>query len=62
MKNKMHYFRMFPSDFLHGTSDLNSHECTVYTKLIMRIYDKDGPIPYDPEGMARLCNMRLPQC
>jgi len=62
MKNKLHWVRWFPSDFLHGTSTLNQHECTVYIKVLMSIYDKDGPIPHDPEGIARLCNMRLPQC
>ena len=62
MTNKYPYFRMFPSDFLHGTYDLTPYECTVLTKVIMLIYDKRAPIPNDPVRIARQCNMRLPQC
>ena len=62
MSEKLHWVRFFPSDFLHGTSTLRPHKCTVYIKIIMQIYDRDGPIKYDPAGIARVCNMRRPQC
>ena len=61
MIQKLHWVRWFPSDFLHGTSTLTPHEFTVYTKILMLMYDRGGGIKYDPSGLARICNMRRPQ-
>jgi uncharacterized protein YdaU (DUF1376 family) len=56
------WFKCYPSDFLNGVAELSPHEGFVYTIVIMRIYDEGGPIPDDPEKIARRCNMRLHKC
>jgi|TARA_R100000049_G_C1935156_1_gene79014 uncharacterized protein YdaU (DUF1376 family) len=56
------WIKWFPSDFLNGVSDLSPHEIAVFTVILCRIYDEDGPIPHNLKKIARRCNMRFPQC
>ena len=56
------WIKWYPSDFLNGISDLSPHEIAVYTVILCRIYDEDGPIRDDVQKIARRCNMRLPEC
>lgn len=59
---KSPFFKCYPSDFLNGISDMSPNQITVYTVVIMRLYDEDGAIEDSPRKIARRCNMRLPAC
>ncbi len=54
------WIKWYPADFLNGIAELSPHEIAVYTVVLNRIYDEDGPIPDEPQKLARRCNMRLP--
>lgn len=56
------WIKWYAGDFLNGIAELGPHEIAVYTVVLNRIYDEGGPIPDDPQKIARRCNMRLPQC
>lgn len=56
------WFKCYPSDFLNGVSELSPNEIAVYTICLMRMYDEGGPITFDPERIARRCNMRPTSC
>jgi uncharacterized protein YdaU (DUF1376 family) len=56
------WIKWYANDFLSGIAELSPHEIAVYTVVINRIYDEDGPVRDEPRKIARRCNMRLPQC
>ena len=56
------WIKFYPADFLNGVAELRPNEMAVYTIVLMRIYDEDAPIPYDPAKISRRCNMRRPAC
>ena len=60
--SKTPWIKWYSGDFLNGVADLTPHEIALYTIILCRIYDEDGPVPHDTRKLARRCNMRLPQC
>ena len=58
---KTPWIKWFPSDFLNGVADLSPNEIAVYTIILNRIFDEDGPIKNDPAIISRRCNMRPSQ-
>lgn len=52
------YFRFFPSDWLTGVADLSLQESGLYINILALIYDRGGPIPYDPGRLAKRFNTK----
>jgi len=59
---EMHYFKLFPSDFLNGFLHLSLELRGAYATALFSMYDRMGGFPYDEEkgrcpdarGQARL--------
>lgn len=49
------YFRLFTARFLKGTRGLSDAEFKVYTLLLIRMYEKEGPLPRNDELLATFC-------
>lgn len=62
MPKKNPWFKCYPVDFLNGVADLSPNEIAVYTVVLMRMYDEDGPVVDDTARIAHRCNMRIPTC
>lgn len=56
------WFKCYPADFLNGVADLDPYQITLYTVILMRIYDEDRAIPHNVTHLARRCNMRKRTC
>lgn len=52
------WVKWYPSDFLHGVTDLEPEEVCVYVIVLNLIYDADGPISLDVARWCKRCNMR----
>ena len=46
-------FDMYPADWIVDTTVLTAEECGVYVQIVMMIYAKRGPIPFDPDEISR---------
>jgi uncharacterized protein YdaU (DUF1376 family) len=49
------WYKRFPSDFICGTISLTLEEAGAYSYIIDLIHDRGGPIPDDPQWIARVC-------
>lgn len=49
------WYKRFPSDFIAGTISLTLEEAGAYSYIIDLIHDRGGPIPDDPQWIARVC-------
>jgi len=52
------WVKWFSGDFLNGVADLEADEGWVYVVALNLIYDRGGPIPFEPERLARRCRLR----
>lgn len=52
------YFDFYPSDFMHGVRGLSAQEVGVYTMMLCRIYEENGPVEYHVMRLATYCGMR----
>jgi uncharacterized protein YdaU (DUF1376 family) len=53
------YFRFYPADFMGGVRGMTAQEVGVYTMLLCRMYEEDGPIECDTFRLATYCGMRV---
>lgn len=51
--DRLFRFDMYPADWLLDTSKLSFEQHGIFATIIMLIYAKRGPIPNDPEEIAR---------
>lgn len=58
MKKRNPYFNFYPADFMNGVRGLSAQEVGVYTMLLCRIYEEDGPVEYHIRRLATYCGMR----
>ncbi len=49
------WYKRYPSDFIAGTLALSLEEKGAYSMVLDLIYDRGGPIPDDPQWIARVC-------
>lgn len=52
------YFPFYPADFMNGVRGLTPQEVGVYTMLLCRIYEENGPVEYHVLRLATYCGMR----
>lgn len=58
-KERIPYFRFYPSDFMRGVRGMTAQEIGLYTMLLCRIYEESGPIENHTLRLATYCGMRL---
>lgn len=58
MTRRNPYFNFYPADFMNGVRGLSPQEVGVYTMLLCRIYEEDGPVEYHVRRLSTYCNMR----
>jgi uncharacterized protein YdaU (DUF1376 family) len=56
--NRIPYFDFYPSDFMRGVRGLSAQEVGVYTMLLCRMYEENGPVEYHVFRLATYCGMR----
>lgn len=56
--SRIPYFDFYPSDFMHGVRGLSAQEVGVYTMMLCRIYEENGPVEYHVMRLATYCGMR----
>ena len=52
------WIKFFPADFMHGVRGLTAQEVGVYTMLLCRIYEENGPVEYHVTRLSTYCGMR----
>lgn len=52
------YFKFYPVDFMDGVRGMTAQEVGLYTMLLCRMYEQDGPIQDDAFRLATYCGMR----
>lgn len=57
-KKRIPYFKFYPSDFMHGVRGLSAQEVGIYTMLLCRIYEEDGPVECHIVRLSTYCGMR----
>ncbi|MBB6262141.1 uncharacterized protein YdaU (DUF1376 family) [Paenochrobactrum gallinarii] len=57
-RNRIPYFDFYPSDFMHGVRGLSAQEVGVYTMLLCRIYEENGPVEFHIMRLSTYCGMR----
>lgn len=57
-KNYIPYFDFYPSDFMNGVRGMSAQEVGVYTMLLCRIYEENGPVEMHHLRLATYCGMR----
>ena len=60
--SKNPWVKWYSADFLNGIADMDPNQIAVYSVVLNRIYDNEGPIDDDVERIARRCNMRPTSC
>lgn len=60
MKRHIPYFSFYPADFMNGVRGLTAQEVGVFTMLLCRIYEENGPVEYNQLRLATYCGMREP--
>lgn len=58
MAKRNPYFRFYPSDFMGGVRGMTAQEVGLYTMLLCRMYEEDGPIHRDDFKLSTYCGMR----
>lgn len=54
------WFKFYPADFMNGVRGMTAQEVGVYTMILCRIYEENGPVEYHPLRLATYCGMRVP--
>jgi uncharacterized protein YdaU (DUF1376 family) len=49
------WYKRYPADFLHSTAALSLEEKGAYSVALDLMYERGGPIPDDPQWIARMC-------
>lgn len=49
------WYKRYPSDFISGTLRMSLEEKGALSMVLDLIYDRGGPIPDDPQWVARVC-------
>lgn len=49
------WIKFYASDFLTGIADLQADEIGAYVTMLALMWDRGGPIPDDPQWLARRC-------
>lgn len=57
-KARIPYFDFYPSDFMHGVRGLSAQEVGVYTMMLCRIYEENGPVEFHVMRLSTYCGMR----
>lgn len=52
------YFDFYPVDFMRGVRGLTAAEVGIYTMLLCRIYEENGPVEYHPVRLSAYCGVR----
>ncbi|MEI2387638.1 DUF1376 domain-containing protein [Breoghania sp. JC706] len=52
------YFNFYPADFMNGVRGLSPQEVGVYTMLLCRIYEENGPVDLHYLRLYTYCGMR----
>ena len=52
------YFDFYPTDFMHGIRGLTAQEVGIYTMLLCRIYEENGPVEYHAARLSTYCGTR----
>ena len=52
------YFTFYPEKFMGGVRGLSAQEVGVYTMLLCRMYEEDGPVEYHTLRLSTYCGMR----
>lgn len=52
------YFSFYPADFMNGVRGLSAQEIGVYTMLLCRIYEENGPVEFNELRLSTYCGMR----
>ncbi len=52
------WFKFYPADFMNGVRGLSAQEVGLYTMLLARIYEENGPVEYHPLRLSTYCGMR----
>lgn len=55
MKQRIPYFNFYPTDFIKGVRGLTPQEVGIYTMILCRIYEENGPIERHLGRMAAYC-------
>ncbi len=58
MAERIPHFPFYPADFMHGVRGLSAQDVGVYTMLLCRIYEADGPVEWHALRLATYCGMR----
>lgn len=58
MSERIPHFPFYPADFMHGVRGLTAQEVGVYTMLLCRIYEEDGPVEWNVLRLSTYCGMR----
>lgn len=56
--NRIPYFDFYPVDFMRGVRGLTAAEVGIYTMLLCRIYEENGPVEYHPVRLSAYCGVR----
>lgn len=52
------YFDFYPVDFMRGVRGLTAAEVGIYTMILCRIYEENGPVEYHPVRLSAYCGVR----
>lgn len=58
MSSRIPYFDFYPTDFMRGVRGLTATEVGIYTMLLCRIYEENGPVEYHPVRLSAYCGTR----
>lgn len=58
MSRGIPYFNFYPSDFMHGVRGLTAQEVGIYTMVLCRIYEENGPVAYHAARLAAYCGCK----
>jgi len=58
MRPRIPYFNFYPVDFIRGVRGLTAQEVGIYTMLLCRIYEENGPVAANPVKLAAYCGCR----
>lgn len=59
MSKRLPYFNFYPTDFIRGVRGLTPQEVGIYTMLLCRIYEENGPVEIHDERLAAYCGCRV---
>lgn len=58
MSKRIPYFDFYPADFMHGVRGLSAQDVGVYTMILCRIYEENGPVEHNAMRLSTYCGMR----